>query len=153
MIFRELYPGELDFLTFEEYKRDVLDRIPTVQAIVVADDELMAYEWYKRTRRSVPRLRGEIDYAEEYDKLGKWFADRFFEVLKDRISAANSGMLDTEAYDTIKKDFINFRSSLNEILWHIEHNKQRYVGTADINRTLIFLKKVIRGLRYCTRLC
>ena len=145
MIFRELYPGELDFLTFEEYKRDVLDRIPTVQAILVADDELMAYEWYKRTRRSVLRLR-DVNYAEEYDKLGKWFADRFFEVLKDRISAANSGMLDTEVYDTIKKDFINFRSSLNEILWHIEHDEQRYVGTADINRTLIFLKKVIRGL-------
>jgi len=129
-------------MTFEEFYNKYLKKVPEVQGISIADDELMLYEYYKKYGNFVPTLKWvEVGYKREYSKLESWFSKRFFKVLRDRVAMTDSNA--TKYYNDIEQDFIKFRNSLNKIYLDVISD-QKYIGTADINPVLIFLKKVVR---------
>lgn len=131
-------------LAFEDFCSRYLKGVPDVHGIARADDELMLYEYYKKYGNFVPNLK-RIDggYKHEYSKLEDWFSNRFFKVLRRRVALTDTQA--TEYYDNIKRDFLRFRSSINKIFLDMTSD-QKYIGTADINPVLIFLKKVIRSI-------
>lgn len=131
-------------LTFEHFYSRYLKDVSDIQGIARADDELMLYEYYKKYRNFIPNLRwSHGGYRHEYSQLEDWFSKRFFKVLRDRVSLTDSQA--TKYYDNIEKDFLRFRNSINKIFLDIT-TEQKYIGAADVNRVLIFLKKVIRSL-------
>ncbi len=136
--------------SFEEFSEQHLKGVPDVQAIYRADDVLLQYAYYKSTDGMFePALRyGSTGYREEHSKLEKWFSTCFFKVLRDRVFTIDSSALNEGNYGTIEREFSKFMSRLNEILLDMtfSRNEQKYIGTADITPTLIFFKKVIRGL-------
>jgi superfamily II DNA or RNA helicase len=145
------YPGvgssplpTFDGLTFEDFCREYLENATAVIGIARADDELMLYEYYKKYGNFVPTLRWFQDgYKHEYSKLEDWFSKRFFKVLRERVLMADPRA--TKYYDDIEKDFLRFRGSITKIFLDMTSDKE-YIGTADINPVLIFLKKAIRNL-------
>ncbi len=125
--------------TFEEFYNKYLKDKPEVQAIAIADDELMLYKYYKIDDRFVPNLMGDLGFRPEYLKLEEWFIEKFFKVLRDRIKMIDPKAFHSEHYKRVKKNFLKFRYNINKVLFDMAHN-ERYIGTADINPLLIFLK-------------
>jgi hypothetical protein len=131
---------------YEDFSTKYLGK-DDVKAIYRADDELMLYEYYKRYGNFTPSLK-YIDgsYKNEYSKLENWFFNRFFNILKERVSKVDPQVLDSKYYDDVKNNFIKFRASINGIILDVDDKYLKYVGIADVNPMLIFFKKVIRSL-------
>ena len=131
-------------LSFEEFQETYLNDIPDVQAISMADDELILYEYYKKHGIFVPNLKHIAGrYEPEYLKMNEWFSKKFFTVLRERISPIDPQALNEDYFSEVERSFMQFRSKINKIVLDLS-DERIYIGTADLNPVILFLKKVIR---------
>ncbi|KAA0008040.1 MAG: DEAD/DEAH box helicase [Thermoplasmata archaeon] len=132
-------------LTFEEFKKKYLSNVPQVQALSRADDELMLYQYYNKYGIFLPNLREDGSYKKAYSKLENWFSHRFFKILKERIASTQPKSI--EYYDKLEENFMKFRKSINKIFLDMVSDEyyMQYIGIANVNPILIFLKKTLRS--------
>ncbi len=134
-------------LTFEEFHNRNLNKVPVVQALAKADDELLLYKYYTNDNIFIPSLkRIDFSYKPEYEKLENWFCDYFFNILGERVSTEGEE-IGIDYYEKLERNFINFRYSIDDTIQYLglKKNREKYLGSDNINFMLLFFKKVIRS--------
>jgi superfamily II DNA or RNA helicase len=134
-------------LLFEEFYGQNLGKVPVVEALAKADDELMLYKYYTNDNMFVPGLKlVNCSYRPEYEKLENWFCDYFFKILRERVSTEEKD-IGKEYYEELERDFIDFRYSIDDTIQSLglKKNREKYLGFDNINFMILFFKKVIRS--------
>lgn len=132
--------------SFEQYFNEELKNKGKFESLLIADDTLLQYEFYKYDHKFVPILGGEsASYRDEHRKLEDFYFDLFNQLFKERINSLDISGIDGSAIQTIKDDFFRFHSSIIQLMicnQNIGSNfNSSYIGTPETFSILLFLKK------------
>ncbi len=113
--------------TFEYFKKSRLDGKPIAYALSQADEELLAHYEFKTSKTVLPCLNPFI--GNNHQKLENWLLENFTDLLKERSA------LEEESVNVLKKEFIDFRMHLFELL---------YTHSMSESHKILFFKKQLK---------
>jgi len=149
LLFGSGLPGNQTF-TFEEYIDTLKSNHSDILSIMHADDTLLEYEYHESYQHFELPLRKDGQHETEYEKLEEWFDDRFFKLLRDRISSESNIRFADDQFSKIKDDFFLFRMSIRNLITDSSGNSL-YHGVADIHLTDLAIKKALVSLDVPTK--
>jgi len=127
------YDPAADGPSWEEYIAGI-EKFGDAAALALADEELIIYKLYKANKQFTPTLRAPYNF--EYPWLEEWFADRFFQLLYERMSS--EGAISNSLIDEFKEFYENICSvSL--------YNDPHYPSLTDSTAYLL-LKKALKEI-------
>jgi superfamily II DNA or RNA helicase len=141
--------GDQDHLAFDDYSEDVLANLDTMQAIALADDQLLQFALYKRDLHTdgrslfYPLLRDVGSYTTAHQRLSEeFFAPAFRSLLEElqkaeaEVTPSSGGAMDD--VQAFEREFIDFKSRLDDLLVRLQYN-----GQVDPLLVPLFLKKAL----------
>ncbi len=131
--------------SYEDFFRESLYGKPKFEGLILADDVLLQYEYYKYDHRFLPLLgAGSGSYRDEHKKLEEYFFQCFLSIFKERIYAIDGEMVNEAQYNGIKDDFFRFHSAIIQFLLTergIKDPTIPYIGNALTFQVQLLLKK------------
>ena len=140
-------PGFQEF--FEKYIKPKSD----IEGLLVADDALLQYEYYKMDPRFTPYIGGGLlYYRDEHKPLEDYFLRTFFSIFRERIYSLDGNQFIDTHLEALKNDFYFFYRSLNPSLHGddqlIKDSGAFYAGNSQTYQVQSILKKgmIRRGI-------
>jgi len=131
--------------SYQEFYQQSLEGKPKFEGLLIADDVMLQYEYYKYDHMFLPLLgAGSASYRDEHKKLENYFYDLFLSIFKERIYAIDGVMVNESLYGEIKDDFFRFHSSIIQFLLNnkeMKDSKLPYIGNALSFQIQLLLKK------------
>jgi len=149
LLFGSGLPSNQTF-TIKEYIDQLTSNHSEIHSIMHADDVLLEYEYHESYQHFELPLRKDGQHESEYEKLEEWFDDRFFILLRDRISSVSNIRFTDDQFSKIKDDFFLFKMSIRNLITDSFGNSL-YHGIADIHLTDLAIKKVLMILDVQTK--
>lgn len=136
--------------SFLQFCRESLRSKPKFEALLVSDDVLLQYEYYKFDHTFLPLLGGEsASYRDEHKKLEKYYYQIFLDIFKERVHSLDGIQINNSDFNPIKSDFFKFYSSIIQLLLKKQvqiENEFDYIGTSESYPLILLFKKRIAEL-------
>jgi len=102
---------------FKEFFEKNIKPKSKIEGLLVADDALLQYEYYKMDPRFTPFLGGGLLlYNEEHEPLREYFLSTFFSIFRERMYSLDGNEINTTDLEDLKNKFYKFYNSLNPSL-------------------------------------
>jgi len=138
---------------FKEFFEKNIKPKSKIEGLLVADDALLQYEYYKMDPRFTPFLGGGLLlYNEEHEPLREYFLSTFFSIFRERMYSLDGNEINTTDLEDLKNKFYKFYNSLNPSLrgedYFISDSGAFYTGNAQTYQVQSILKKgmIRRGI-------
>lgn len=126
-----------EYYTFERFYQSEINGLPKIRALVLLDDVLLTYRYYKEYGVFEPVLDGDLGYENEHKKAEELFLNLFASILEERLKAIGKD---------VNKELVNQFKEFREVVWSLTKHSlsdSSYFGFTE--SFVLFIRKVLRS--------